>query len=89
MARVLITVRALATLLGLAGTGLFGWQGTANAASDDAASAPRELHFCAASCFTLLLRNGVHVRADGSPETWGIERFSGDTVILHRHDPEA
>jgi len=62
VARVLITVRTLATLLGLAGTG-FGWQGTANAASDDAASAPRELHFCAASCFTLLLRNGVYVRA--------------------------
>jgi TPR repeat protein len=47
------------------------------------------MHFCSAQCFTLVLRDGQYVREDGSPETWTIERFTADSVILHRHDPPA
>ena len=48
---------------------------------------PPVIHFCAANCFTLLLRDGQYVREDGTSETWTIERFLPDDVVLHRHDP--
>ena len=47
---------------------------------------PPVLHFCWTNCFTLTLESGRYVRADGSDETWSIERFTSTSVILHRHD---
>ncbi len=47
---------------------------------------PSVIHFCWANCFTLTLDHGVYVRADGTPETWTIDRFTPTSVILHRHD---
>ncbi len=49
-------------------------------------SPPRVLHFCWTNCFTLTLQDGRYVRADGSDETWTIERFTPTSVLLHRHD---
>lgn len=48
---------------------------------------PPVMHFCSANCFTLILKDGQYVREDGTLETWTIERFTADSVILHRHDP--
>ncbi len=48
---------------------------------------PPVIHFCSANCFTLVLREGQYVREDSTSETWTIERFLGDDVVLHRHDP--
>jgi hypothetical protein len=50
---------------------------------------PRTLHFCWTNCFTLTLDNGMYTRADGTDETWTIERFTAAAVILHRHDAPA
>jgi hypothetical protein len=50
---------------------------------------PRTLHLCWVNCFTLTLKNGLYVRADGSDETWTIERFTTQSVVLHRHDAAA
>jgi len=50
---------------------------------------PHEMHFCWTNCFTLTFDNGVYSRADGSNETWTVERFTSATVILHRHDAPA
>lgn len=47
---------------------------------------PPVIHFCSANCFTLVLRDGQYVREDGTSETWTIERFLADDVVLHRHD---
>ena len=52
-------------------------------------TAPPVLHFCWTNCFTLLLKNGVYIRADGSDEKWTVERFNSHAVVLHRHDPPA
>jgi hypothetical protein len=50
---------------------------------------PSQLHFCWTNCFTLILDNGVYRRADGSDETWTVETFSANGIVLHRHDPPA
>jgi hypothetical protein len=47
---------------------------------------PQLLHFCWTNCFTLSLDQGLYKRADGSDETWTVERFTSNAVILHRHD---
>ena len=50
---------------------------------------PAVLHFCWTNCFTLTLQDGRYIRADGSDETWSIERFTPASVILRRHDAAA
>jgi WXXGXW repeat (2 copies)/Domain of unknown function (DUF4124) len=50
---------------------------------------PHELHFCWTNCFTLVLDQGVYHRADGTDETWTVETFSNQAVVLHRHDAPA
>jgi hypothetical protein len=50
---------------------------------------PDVLHFCWTNCFTLNLDKGIYRRVDGTDETWTIERFTPDAVILHRHDAPA
>lgn len=56
---------------------------------DDASSLPRQLHFCWTNCFTLILENGAYRRADGTAETWTVETFSAEAIVLHRHDAPA
>lgn len=56
---------------------------------DDARFPPRQLHFCWTNCFTLVLDNGVYRRVDGTEETWTVETFSSDAIVLHRHDAPA
>jgi hypothetical protein len=46
---------------------------------------PNQLHFCWTNCFTLILENGVYRRTDGTDESWTIETFSANGVVLHRH----
>jgi hypothetical protein len=53
---------------------------------DDARFPPSQLHFCWTNCFTLILDNGVYRRADGTAESWTVETFSSDAIVLHRHD---
>ena len=55
----------------------------------DGPSLPDTLHFCWTNCFTLVLTNGVYQRSDGTPESWTVERFAPEAVILHRHDAPA
>jgi hypothetical protein len=52
-------------------------------------SAPSRLHFCWTNCFTLILDNGVYRRVDGTEESWTVETFSADAIVLHRHDAPA
>jgi hypothetical protein len=54
---------------------------------EDPHSLPGQLHFCWTNCFTLILDNGVYHRADGTDESWTVETFSMDAIVLHRHDP--
>jgi hypothetical protein len=56
---------------------------------DDAVLPARELHFCWTNCFTLILDNGVYRRADGTEESWTVEVFSANAIVLHRHDAPA
>lgn len=56
---------------------------------EDSGSLPRELHFCWTNCFTLILDNGVYRRTDGTDESWTVETFSPQAVVLHRHDAPA
>jgi hypothetical protein len=56
---------------------------------DDARFPPSQLHFCWTNCFTLILDNGVYRRVDGTEETWTVETFSADAIVLHRHDAPA
>ncbi|MGA2400037.1 MAG: DUF4124 domain-containing protein [Steroidobacteraceae bacterium] len=56
---------------------------------DDARFPPNQLHFCWTNCFTLILDNGVYRRADGTAESWTVETFSSDAIVLHRHDAPA
>jgi hypothetical protein len=56
---------------------------------DDARFPPSQLHFCWTNCFTLILDNGVYHRVDGTDETWTVETFSADSIVLHRHDAPA
>jgi WXXGXW repeat (2 copies)/Domain of unknown function (DUF4124) len=54
---------------------------------EDPHSLPGQLHFCWTNCFTLVLDNGIYHRADGTDESWTVETFSTDAIVLHRHDP--
>jgi Domain of unknown function (DUF4124)/WXXGXW repeat (2 copies) len=56
---------------------------------DDARFPPSQLHFCWTNCFTLILDNGVYRRVDGTAESWTVETFSSDAIVLHRHDAPA
>jgi hypothetical protein len=56
---------------------------------DDPGFPPSRLHFCWTNCFTLILDNGVYRRTDGTAESWTVERFSSDAIVLHRHDAPA
>ena len=56
---------------------------------EDVQAPPRVIHFCWTNCFTLTFENGVYRRADGTDETWTVERFTAATVILRRHDAPA
>lgn len=56
---------------------------------EDAATPPRVMHFCWTNCFTLELDGGLYRRADGSDETWTIDRFTPSSFLLHRHDAPA
>jgi len=50
---------------------------------------PRVMHVCCANCFTLTFDKGLYRRADGTDETWTVERFTPTSVILRRHDAPA
>jgi hypothetical protein len=63
--------------------------GTTTIQLDDSRPLPHELHFCWTNCFTLVLDQGVYHRADGTDETWTVETFSNQAVVLHRHDAPA
>jgi hypothetical protein len=56
---------------------------------EDTFTPPSVIHFCWTNCFTLELDNGVYKRADGSDETWTVERFTPESFLLHRHDAPA
>ncbi len=56
---------------------------------EDAPTPPRVMHFCWTNCFTLELDGGLYRRADGSDETWTIDRFTPTSFLLHRHDAPA
>jgi hypothetical protein len=56
---------------------------------EDPRSPPAQLHFCWTNCFTLALDNGVYRRTDGTDESWTVETFSNDALVLHRHDAPA
>jgi hypothetical protein len=56
---------------------------------DDPASVPKQLHFCWTNCFTLILDNGAYHRIDGTDESWTVETFSPNAMVLHRHDAPA
>jgi len=53
---------------------------------DEPSLPPRELHFCWTNCFTLILDKGAYRRADGTDESWTVETFSPQAIVLHRHD---
>jgi Domain of unknown function (DUF4124)/WXXGXW repeat (2 copies) len=63
--------------------------GTTTIQLDDSHLPPHELHFCWTNCFTLVLDQGVYHRADGTDETWTVETFSAQAMVLHRHDAPA
>jgi len=53
---------------------------------EDTSFPPHEMHLCGSkNCFTLVLDNGSYRRADGSDDTWTIETFTANSVVLHRH----
>jgi hypothetical protein len=56
---------------------------------EDPPSPPSQLHFCWTNCFTLILDNGVYRRTDGTDESWTVETFSTNAIVLHRHDAPA
>ena len=56
---------------------------------DDARFPPAQLHFCWTNCFTLVLNDSVYRRTDGTEESWTVETFSSDAIVLHRHDAPA
>jgi Domain of unknown function (DUF4124)/WXXGXW repeat (2 copies) len=55
----------------------------------DSEAPPQVIHFCWTNCFTLDFDNGLYRRADGSDETWTVERFTSTSVVLRRHDAPA
>src|ERR1700678_4736537 len=56
------------------------------AQNQNAQTLPPEMHVCWTNCFTLILDKGLYRRADGTDETWTVERFTPTSVILRRHD---
>jgi hypothetical protein len=56
---------------------------------EDPGFPPSRLHFCWTNCFALILDNGVYRRTDGADETWTVETFSTNGIVLHRHDAPA
>jgi hypothetical protein len=56
---------------------------------EDPGLPPHELHFCWTNCFTLILEDGVYRRTDGTDESWTVETFSRQAIVLHRHDAPA
>jgi YXWGXW repeat-containing protein len=56
---------------------------------DDPRFPPHELHFCWTNCFTLTLDHGIYRRADGTDESWTVETFTPQAIVLHRHDAPA
>jgi hypothetical protein len=65
------------------------WPAGLARADEDAQPAPPVMHFCWTNCFTLQLNHGLYTRVDGTEETWSIERFTPQLMILHRHDAPA
>jgi hypothetical protein len=61
-------------------------QSVVQTADSQPALPPRTLHFCWTNCFTLVLNEGVYARVDGTDETWTIDHFTANSVLLHRHD---
>ncbi len=59
------------------------------AQAEDAQLPPRTIHFCWSNCFTLVLKDGIYARADGTDETWTVDRFTAKSVRLRRHDAPA
>jgi len=59
------------------------------ALAPDAGAVPEQIHFCWTNCFTLQWAGGQYQRSDGTAETWTVEHFGSDSVILHRHDAPA
>src|SRR6202012_536420 len=57
--------------------------------TEETPAPPPVMHFCWTNCFTLNFDNGLYRRADGSDETWTVERFTSSSVVLHRHDAPA
>jgi hypothetical protein len=53
---------------------------------EDPGLPPPVLHFCWTNCFTLILDQGVYRRTDGTEETWTVETFTPNAIVLHRHD---
>lgn len=58
-------------------------------APPDAPARPDLIRFCWTNCFTLKADDGSYRRTDGTEETWTVERFGSDSVVLHRHDAPA
>jgi hypothetical protein len=56
---------------------------------EDPHGPPGQLHFCWTNCFTLILDNGAYHRTDGTDESWTVETFSPNAIVLHRHDAPA
>ncbi len=56
---------------------------------EDARAPPDMIHFCWTNCFTLSYDDGLYRRADGSDETWTVERYTSRSLILRRHDAPA
>ena len=50
---------------------------------------PGLIHFCWTNCFTLALDHGVYRRIDGTDESWTVETFSSNVLVLHRHSAPA
>jgi hypothetical protein len=56
---------------------------------EDTYPPPRVIHWCWTNCFTLVFEDGVYRRADGTDETWTVDRFTPTSFLLHRHDAPA
>ncbi len=50
---------------------------------------PHEMHVCWTNCFTLTYDGHAYRRADGTDETWTVEKFNADSFVLHRHSAPA
>ena len=50
---------------------------------------PPVMRWCWVNCFTLVLEDGLYRRADGTDETWTVDRYTPTSFLLHRHDAPA